>query len=269
MSFGSDFTDNPAGPGEGDGESIATFLLGIPDGGTITSVTPNAIYNRQIYAVYALDDFKVTPRLTLNLGLRYELFTTIKEANNNSANFDFSSLSLIVPSGQNAQLTPTLATELPIQNNGSRGLISPTPTILRPALDCLINCPTSSFSAAAMASFMAGRKTAHSPIQAPASILRSCLRRRSLLPVVRPRRILRPVSRIARSRPRTTAACRLNFLQQGFPANSLSQRPERARALLARSASGHSLHPAVAPWSGVPTCPPTPFSKFPTAVRAD
>ena len=125
MSFGSDFTDNPAGPGEGDGESIATFLLGIPDGGTITSVTPNAIYNRQIYAVYALDDFKVSPRLTLNLGLRYEIFTTIKEANNNSANFDFSSQSLIVPSGQNAQLTPTLATELPILRNGSRGLISP------------------------------------------------------------------------------------------------------------------------------------------------
>ena len=32
MSFGSDFTDNPADPGTG-GESIATFLLGIPDGG--------------------------------------------------------------------------------------------------------------------------------------------------------------------------------------------------------------------------------------------
>ena len=125
MSFGSDFTDNPAGPGEGDGEAIATFLLGIPDGGAITSVTPNIIYNRQIYAVYALDDFKVSPRLTLNLGLRYELFTTIKEANNNSATFDFNSQSLIVPSGQNAQLTPTLATELPILRNGSRGLISP------------------------------------------------------------------------------------------------------------------------------------------------
>ena len=37
MSFGSDFTDNPASPGSG-GESIATFLLGIPDGGSITSL---------------------------------------------------------------------------------------------------------------------------------------------------------------------------------------------------------------------------------------
>ena len=113
MDFGGGFliNDNPAAPGTG-GEAFASFLQGVSDGGSITSVTPNIIYNRQIYAVYALDDFKVTPRLTLNLGLRYELFTTIKEANNNQATFDFNSNSLIAPSGQNAQLTPTLATEL-------------------------------------------------------------------------------------------------------------------------------------------------------------
>jgi TonB dependent receptor len=123
MSFGSDFTDNPASPGSG-GEAIATFLLGIPDGGDITSLH-NVDYRRQIYAVYALDDVKVTPRLTLNLGLRYELFTTIKEANDQAATFDFKSLSLIVPRGQKQQLTPTLATELNVLRNGSRGLISP------------------------------------------------------------------------------------------------------------------------------------------------
>ena len=66
MSFGSDFTDNPASPGSG-GEAIATFLLGIPDGGDITSLH-NVDYRRQIYAVYALDDIKVTPRLTLEPG---------------------------------------------------------------------------------------------------------------------------------------------------------------------------------------------------------
>ena len=126
MDFGGNFliNDNLADPGTG-GEAFATFMQGISDGGSITSVTPNIIYNRQIYAVYALDDFKVTPKLTLNLGLRYELFTTIKEANNNQDTFDFSSLSLLAPSGQNRQLTPTLGTELAIQNNGSPGLISP------------------------------------------------------------------------------------------------------------------------------------------------
>jgi hypothetical protein len=126
MDFGQNFVinDNLASPGSG-GEAFASFMQGIPDGGSITSVTPNIIYKRQIYSVYALDDFKATPRLTLNLGLRYEMFTTIKEANNNQATFDFSTLALLAPKGQNTQLTPTLGTELSIQNIGSRGLISP------------------------------------------------------------------------------------------------------------------------------------------------
>jgi hypothetical protein len=116
--------DNYGAPATG-GEAFASFMQGISDGGSITSVTPDIDYRRQIYAVYALDDFKVTPRLTLNLGLRYELFTTIKEADDQDATFDFNSLSLIVPKGQNAQLTPTLATELNLVSNGSRGLIRP------------------------------------------------------------------------------------------------------------------------------------------------
>ncbi len=126
MDFGGGFliNDNYGAPTTG-GESFASFMQGISDGGSITSVMPNIDYRRQIYAVYALDDFKVTPRLTLNLGLRYELFTTIKEADNQDATFDFNTLSLIVPKGQNAQLTPTLATELNLVSNGSRGLIRP------------------------------------------------------------------------------------------------------------------------------------------------
>jgi hypothetical protein len=126
MDFGGGFliNDNLGSPGTG-GEAFASFMQGISDGGSITSVSPNIIYNRQIYAVYALDDFKATPRLTLNLGLRYELFTTIKEANNQQVTFNFNSLSLIAPKGQNTPLTPTLGTELTIQDAGSPGLISP------------------------------------------------------------------------------------------------------------------------------------------------
>jgi hypothetical protein len=126
--FGNDFTDNPGTLTVGTGgDAFATFLLGIPDSGGITGVN-NVDYRRQIYAIYALDDFKVTPRLTLNLGLRYELFSTIKEANDNQGTFDFASQSIIVPSGQKATFAPsetTLASELTIQHTGSRGLINP------------------------------------------------------------------------------------------------------------------------------------------------
>jgi hypothetical protein len=124
MGFGNDFTDNPAAPGTG-GESFATFLLGIPDSGSINNLH-NVDYRRRIYSFYGLDDFRVTPKLTLNLGLRYELFTTIKEANDQQATFDFARQALIVPRGQNATLTPFLASNgLNVLRNGSRGLISP------------------------------------------------------------------------------------------------------------------------------------------------
>ncbi len=127
LDFGGNFVinDNLAAPGTG-GEAFASFLQGITDGGSITSVTPNIDYRRQIYAIYALDDFRVTPRLTLNLGLRYELFTTVKEADNQQATFNFATGGLQLPKGQTAQLTPTLDSELgPLQRNGSAGLISP------------------------------------------------------------------------------------------------------------------------------------------------
>jgi hypothetical protein len=121
LGFGSEFTDNPASPSSG-GSAFASFLLGIPDFGLITSLH-NVDYRRQIYAGYAQDDFRVTPRLTLNLGLRYEFFSTIKEAHDEGATFDFATQSLLVPKGQTMQLTPILAASIPISATGSRGLI--------------------------------------------------------------------------------------------------------------------------------------------------
>jgi hypothetical protein len=123
LSFGSDFTDNPASPTTG-GEAYATFLLGVPDSGQITNLH-TVDYHRPVYGIYAQDDIRVMPRLTLNLGLRYDLFTTVKASNNEQANFDFTSASLIVPAGQTANLTPFLKANIPIQRNSSSGLISP------------------------------------------------------------------------------------------------------------------------------------------------
>ena len=123
LNFGSEFTDNPAAPGSG-GSPFASFLLGLPDSGQITNLH-NIDYRRQIYASYLQDDWKASQHLTLNLGLRYEFFSTVKEHNNQEGTFDFATDSLIVPKGQNAQLTPFLAANIPIQRTGSRGLIDP------------------------------------------------------------------------------------------------------------------------------------------------
>ena len=123
VDFGTQFTDNPANPGTG-GSGFASYLAGLSDGGQITSLH-NVDYFRQIYSFYTQDDWKVTPKLTLNLGLRYELFTTIKERNNQQGTFDFATDTLIVPRGQTMQLTPLIASLVPISATGTRGLIHP------------------------------------------------------------------------------------------------------------------------------------------------
>jgi len=122
LSFSNGFTDNPAAPGTG-GSSFATFLLGIAGGGGITSLH-NIDYRRPIYAGFAQDDWKASDRLTVNLGLRYEVFSTVKEHSDQEGTFVFSSRSMLVPSGQNKPLTQTLGASIPIVH-GTRGLISP------------------------------------------------------------------------------------------------------------------------------------------------
>ena len=53
------------------GDSIASFLLGYPASGEINVGTP-ASYFINYYSAYIQDDYRVSPSLTLNMGLRYE-----------------------------------------------------------------------------------------------------------------------------------------------------------------------------------------------------
>ena len=123
LSFGGGFVSNPDSD-TGVTAGFAQFLLGIPDGGSITNLH-NVDYLRPVYAFYGQDDFKLTPKLTLNLGLRYELFLTVKEKFNNQGTYDLSKQILFVPKGQKAQLTPTIASLVPLSATASPGLINP------------------------------------------------------------------------------------------------------------------------------------------------
>ena len=98
LTFGNDFTDNPAAPGTG-GSSFATMLLGVADGGGITSLH-NIDYRRQTYAGFTQDDWKASDRLTVNLGLRYEVFSTVKEHNNEEERLFSAPIPCLFPAGR-------------------------------------------------------------------------------------------------------------------------------------------------------------------------
>jgi hypothetical protein len=63
-----------ANPQRGDsasGNEFASFLLGLPSGGYVDRNIDPA-YRSKYYALFVQDDFRVGPRLTLNLGLRWD-----------------------------------------------------------------------------------------------------------------------------------------------------------------------------------------------------
>ena len=125
LSFTPTLTDNPAAIGTG-GSGFASFMAGLASGGSINNLH-NVDYFRNTYAFYAQDDWKVTPTVVLNLGLRYELFGTVSDRHNDVGNFDLSdptNPTIFVPKGQTAQLTPYIAQYVKISPTASRGLIN-------------------------------------------------------------------------------------------------------------------------------------------------
>lgn len=67
------------------GAPLATFILGTISAFSNTPVEVPAYDRWRYYAGYFQDDWRVTPKLTLNLGVRYELETPRMEKNNNQA----------------------------------------------------------------------------------------------------------------------------------------------------------------------------------------
>jgi hypothetical protein len=96
------------------GDEMASLLLGAIGGGQIS--TTNFVSSEKVaWAFYGQDDWKVTPKLTLNIGLRYELFSPISERFARQSNFVYDNLTLYIPAGkdQNAPLPPNFATAFP------------------------------------------------------------------------------------------------------------------------------------------------------------
>ena len=95
FNFGRTFTDDPNNAAS-TGDAMAALLLGTPN--TIeqdfTLFVPRII--QWEWNFYIQDDWKITDRLTMNIGTRYEFDTPTRELNNKWSNFDIPTGKLLI-----------------------------------------------------------------------------------------------------------------------------------------------------------------------------
>jgi Carboxypeptidase regulatory-like domain/TonB-dependent Receptor Plug Domain len=99
LTFNDNFTDNPSST-TGTGSGLAGMLFGFPNSGSRNYLQETYFVFDGEWAGYVQDNWKVSPRLTVNAGLRYEVYTPETERYNRLANFNWSTLSFIY-AGQN------------------------------------------------------------------------------------------------------------------------------------------------------------------------
>jgi hypothetical protein len=126
--FGADFVRGPLdnAPNPTIGPEFASFLLGLPTGGFIDR---NAARSNQglYHGIFVHDDIKLTTRLTLNVGLRYEYEgATDERYNRNVRGFDSTSSSPIEAQAKAAYAANPIPQIPPSSFNVKGGLLFPT-----------------------------------------------------------------------------------------------------------------------------------------------
>ena len=108
MTFNTTLTDNGAGSG---GNSIASFLLGYPQQASriVSLFYPH--YNTREPFVYVQDDWRATSNLTVNVGVRYDVFTPYSEQDNHLVNVNLATSTILVAGQNGVSRTAGIATD--------------------------------------------------------------------------------------------------------------------------------------------------------------
>jgi len=115
-----------------DGSAIASLLLGVPSGGNIDY--NNTYYRNNDYvAFFFQDDWKIHPRLTVNLGLRYDIQYPFSELHNRvNAGFDFNAVNPL--SDQIIANWTKLKSQWDAANPGQKDVYPAAPSVIKGGL---------------------------------------------------------------------------------------------------------------------------------------
>jgi hypothetical protein len=110
FTFTAGFTNNPSSAG-GTGDAIASMLLGYPSTTVRDFFIPGTAHVRtNEFNYYARDEWRVNSKLTLNLGIHYEINTPFTEDHNFWVNWDPTTAKLLI-AGRNASDTANVRTD--------------------------------------------------------------------------------------------------------------------------------------------------------------
>jgi hypothetical protein len=134
LTFSNQFTNKPSSVAAESntvyGHAYADFLLGLPTTAARAFPPIRLDRNRWQYSAFVQDDFKVSPKVTLNIGVRYELLTPWRENHGFLSVFDIKSGSMVVPDGSLSRVSPLYPKNyLPIIGASAAGL--PERTLIR------------------------------------------------------------------------------------------------------------------------------------------